>query len=92
MTTRTLTFTGMKVGADPTVISATFDGVNIFSGAIANMELGTLFTHDIEVNDIPDADVPNPLSNDSIPFMTSSLVNIDFRKLVFYPVNVYFWH
>jgi len=55
MTTRTLTFTGMKVGADPTVISATFDGVNIFSGA-----------------DIPDADVPNPLSNDSIPFMTSS--------------------
>jgi len=72
MTTRTLTFTGMKMGADPTVISATFDGVNIFSGAIANMELGTLFTHDITVNDIPDADVPNPLSNDSIPFMTSS--------------------
>jgi hypothetical protein len=72
MATRTLTFTGMKLGADPTAISVDFDGVSIFSGAISNTELGTLFTHDITVNDIPAASVPNPLTNDAIPFLTST--------------------
>ena len=72
MATRTLTFTGMKLNADPTAISVDFDGVDIFSGAISNTELGTLFTHDITVNDIPAASVPNPLTNDAIPFLTST--------------------
>ena len=72
MATRTLTFTGMKMSADPTVISVNFDGVNIFSGAIASQDLGTLFTHDITVDDIPSASVPNPLTNEAIPFLTST--------------------
>ena len=72
MATRTLTFTGMKSSADPTAISVDFDGVEIFSGAISNSEVGTLFTHDITVNDIPAANVPNPLTNDAIPVLTST--------------------
>ncbi len=72
MTTRTLTFTGMKMTADPTVIAVTFDGVAVFSGAVASTELGTLFTHDVAIDDVPTSSIPNPMSNADIPLMTKS--------------------
>jgi hypothetical protein len=72
MHTRTLTFTGYKLGTNNAEITVSFDGETVFSGSVTNDSLGTIFTHTIPVTSVDLADFSNPGSANIIPIITSS--------------------
>ena len=72
MQTRTLTFTGYKLGTSNAEITVVFDGETVYSGSVTNDKLETIFTHTIPVTSVDLADFPNPGSPEVIPIITSN--------------------
>jgi hypothetical protein len=70
-TSRTLSFRGYKLGLDTATITVTINGQQIYSGPVNNDTDAEIFSYIVPVTEITSAQIPQEMTNDIIPVITT---------------------